>query len=277
MKLTFAQLFRLLFIACAIIFSASLLFAWTGPTATAPAGNVSAPINVGTTDQVKNAGLSVNALTVFGTQYIQDKLGIGRVSPVVALDVNGTLRLASGGEACQSVTAGSVRYSSSVLEFCDGSLWSPIANPVGSIVAMPTASCPTGYLAANGAAVSRTTYASLFSSISTMYGAGNGSTTFTLPDYRGYFLRGWANGSTVDPDKASRTNRGDGTTGDSVGTKQADQLASHTHTSGTQGPTYFTGESYTYSFSGASSGSTGATGGNETRPKNINVLYCIKY
>lgn len=40
--------------------------AWTGPTSAPPNNNVSAPVNVGTTDQVKNAGLSVNALAVFG-------------------------------------------------------------------------------------------------------------------------------------------------------------------------------------------------------------------
>ena len=42
------------------------VFAWTGPTATAPNGNVPAPINVGSSDQVKNAGLGVNYLAVFG-------------------------------------------------------------------------------------------------------------------------------------------------------------------------------------------------------------------
>src|SRR3989344_6046620 len=42
------------------------VFAWTGPTATAPNGNVPAPINVGSSDQVKNAGLGVNSLAVFG-------------------------------------------------------------------------------------------------------------------------------------------------------------------------------------------------------------------
>jgi hypothetical protein len=49
-----------------ILFGASAAFAWTGPASAPPNGNVSAPINVGSTDQVKNAGLSVNALAVFG-------------------------------------------------------------------------------------------------------------------------------------------------------------------------------------------------------------------
>ncbi len=60
-----------------------------------------------------------------------------------------------------------------------------------------------------GAAVSRTTYSDLFATIGTRYGIGDGSTTFNLPDYRGYHLRGLDNmGGTAasrDPDKASRT------------------------------------------------------------------------
>ena len=124
-SLSLRQLFSLLFLAFIGLLAATALQAWTGPTATAPAGNVAAPINVGTTDQVKDAGISVNSLAVFGSQYIQDKLGIGRISPVVALDVNGSLRLADGGEVCQAVTAGSIRFNaaSTAMEYCDGTAW----------------------------------------------------------------------------------------------------------------------------------------------------------
>jgi microcystin-dependent protein len=55
----------------------------------------------------------------------------------------------------------------------------------GEVKIWTTASAPTGYLLCNGAAVSRTTYADLFAVIGTTYGAGNGSTTFNLPDLRG--------------------------------------------------------------------------------------------
>jgi len=59
------------FLIGAIIFGfASILFAWTGPTQTAPNGNVSAPVNVGAVDQVKNAGLSLNSLAVFGNTIL---------------------------------------------------------------------------------------------------------------------------------------------------------------------------------------------------------------
>lgn len=99
----------------------------------------------------------------------------------------------------------------------------------GTTMLWHTSTIPAGWLECNGAAVSRTTYAELFGVLGTSYGPGDGATTFNLPDYRGKFPRGWANGSTNDPDRASRTNRGDGTTGDQPGTNQAAATASHTH------------------------------------------------
>ena len=70
--------------------------------------------------------------------------------------------------------------------------------PVGFIAYIAGSATPTGYLKANGAAVSRTTYADLFAAIGTTYGAGNGSTTFNLPDLRGEFIRGWDDGRGID-------------------------------------------------------------------------------
>ena len=52
------------------LFGAFVALAWTGPASAPPNGNVSAPVNVGTTDQVKNSGLSVNALAVFGNSVM---------------------------------------------------------------------------------------------------------------------------------------------------------------------------------------------------------------
>jgi len=53
------------------IFFTMFVGAWTGPSQTAPAGNVSAPINVGSTDQVKNGNIGVNGLAVFGNSLLQ--------------------------------------------------------------------------------------------------------------------------------------------------------------------------------------------------------------
>ena len=72
----------------------------------------------------------------------------------------------------------------------------PVTAPVPAGVIIPFAGTyvPTGYLLCNGAAVSRTNYANLFAAIGTLYGAGNGSTTFNLPDARDRVLQGASRG-----------------------------------------------------------------------------------
>lgn len=62
--------------------------------------------------------------------------------------------------------------------------------PTGTIIMKITSTVPDGYLYCNGQAVSRTTYARLFAEIGTTYGAGNGTTTFNIGDYRACFIRG---------------------------------------------------------------------------------------
>lgn len=68
----------------------------------------------------------------------------------------------------------------------------------GQIIWVAGDTAPVGTLKANASAVSRTVYANLFSAIGTRYGAGNGTTTFNLPDMRGEFPRGWDDGRGVD-------------------------------------------------------------------------------
>lgn len=68
--------------------------------------------------------------------------------------------------------------------------------PPGTVLAFPSTFIPFGFLYCDGSAVSRTTYWELFASIGTIYGAGDGSTTFNLPDFRGVFLRGYQEGTT---------------------------------------------------------------------------------
>lgn len=90
----------------------------------------------------------------------------------------------------------------------DGTKWTHVETPstpggsggvpVGTVFYHATNVTPVGYLEANGAQVSRTAYAALFAAIGTTYGIGNGSTTFTLPDLRGEFIRGWDDSRGVD-------------------------------------------------------------------------------
>jgi microcystin-dependent protein len=100
----------------------------------------------------------------------------------------------------------------------------------GSMLFWPVSDVdPAGYLDADGSAVSRSTYSELFGVLGEKYGPGDGSTTFNLPDWRGLAPRAWDNGAGVDLGAATRTDRGDGTTGDAVGTKQGSGIPAHTH------------------------------------------------
>lgn len=161
------------------------------------------------------------------------------------------------------------------------------AGPTGSIVMWPTGTAPPQWLICDGSAVSRTTYADLFAVISDDYGNGDGSTTFNLPDFRGEVPRGTDNGAGNDPDAASRTDRGDGTTGDNVGTKQADTFDSHTHPiTVTNGASQVrqVGSAGEYVLNNGISAERATvtatatnTGGNETRGRNIGMNFIIKY
>lgn len=135
---------------------------------------------------------------------------------------------------------------------------------VGLVAWFGANAAPTGWLKCNGAAISRTTYAALFTAIGTTFGAGDGSTTFNVPDLRGEFIRGWDDSRGVDSGRV-------------FGSAQADDFKAHTHqvkydparlNGGGGGPAVDWGSSLS---------TTTSTGGAETRPRNIALLACIKY
>lgn len=144
----------------------------------------------------------------------------------------------------------------------------------GTLAHFAGSTAPPGWLKANGAAISRTAYAALFAAIGTTFGAGNGATTFNVPDCRGEFLRGLDDGRGVDAGRV-------------IGTAQGHGMESHNHginLSSDKGT--FTGWNAggARGFDGGSAGyQTGGTqyvtsvGGTETRPRNIAMLACIKY
>ena len=74
--------------------------------------------------------------------------------------------------------------------------WRHLGPPVGAVQMLAGGSVPVGWLVCNGTAVSRTTYATLFTAIGTTWGAGNGTTTFNVPDLRGKVPRGVATSGT---------------------------------------------------------------------------------
>lgn len=162
-------------------------------------------------------------------------------------------------------------------QFIDQAAWSqayltPDLLPEGLLGEFPLGAPNSYWLRCNGQAVSRAEYPRLFAYLGEAYGNGDGSTTFNLPDYRGYVKRDTDDGAGVDPDRGSRTNRGDGTTGDNVGTKQQDELKAHNHTfpSNTSSGGSNTVNTKLNSTTDSPT-TTASTGGNETRMKNINV------
>lgn len=166
------------------------------------------------------------------------------------------------------VASGTVKSSSGGVIFPDNTTQTTaVALPSGSMTMYAASTAPTGWLECNGSAISRTTYAALFAAIGTTFGSGNGSTTFNIPDMRGQFARGWDHGAGVDP-------------GRTLGSSQADAFASHTHTTtlnmssstggGTNNPLAGANTSVTTTWTSA------ATGGTETRPKNIALMFIIK-
>jgi len=135
--------------------------------------------------------------------------------------------------------------------------------PSGAVMYFAGQTAPSGWLKANGAAVSRTTYAALFAAISERYGRGDGRTTFNLPDLRGEFVRGWDDSRGVDRNRA-------------LGSWQADEFRSHSHGIGVNRMPDSDRGSNSSTVSVDTVGQTDPAGGIETRPRNIALLACIK-
>jgi len=152
--------------------------------------------------------------------------------------------------------------------------------PAGAVMAFAMNSAPSGWLAADGAAVSRSEYARLFAAVGTAHGVGNGSTTFNLPDLRGIFVRG-SGSQTIGGITYDKT----------FAAKEGDAFQGHWHQS-----VYATNNNINSTFDTRTSATAATTTDNnavrspiadgtngtprtatETRPANIALLYCIKF
>lgn len=158
------------------------------------------------------------------------------------------------------------------------------ATPPGLVGYFPYASAPAGWIKANGALLSRTTYADLFAAAEAdglvtesawstnswgRFSVGDGSTTFRIPDLRGEFIRSWDDGRGID-------------SGRSRGVLQSDAFRSHTHATSPSGTLLGNNGSGTALSSGSGTAvnygtSIASTGGAETRPRNQALLACLKY
>lgn len=157
---------------------------------------------------------------------------------------------------------------------------------VGGVFSFAVSSVPNGYLECNGATLSRTAYSDLFKVIGETYGVGDGSTTFNIPDLRGEFIRGLDNGKGIDNGRTigsfqygtlvaaemdsvgqvTQMGAGSGSYSSNFYADQpeASQLSEKQFTQTATGQSIYNATSYpTY---------VGAT-----RPRNIAMMYCIKY
>ncbi|QOK96357.1 phage tail protein [Ralstonia pseudosolanacearum] len=162
--------------------------------------------------------------------------------------------------------------------------WRQLVCQAGMIAYFPRTTAPNGWLKANGAAVSRTTFLGLYAEIGTTFGAGDGVNTFNLPDLRGEFLRGWDDGRGIDSGRGLGTwQSGSPVVHDDVGgtasfnmTALGDgsNVAWSTIADPWVGPFPLT----QYESSAATFADANNKGFvNMTRPRNIAFLPCIKY
>lgn len=195
-------------------------------------------------DAVTSAKIADDAVIAAG--IADDAVGAAAIADnavgAAAINISGN---GSAGQVVSSDGDGSFSYATLASGFVSG-------------MVMPFAgtSAPTGWLLSFGQAVSRSTYSSLFSAIGTTYGAGDGSSTFALPDLRGRVLAGQDD---MGGSSANRlTDQTGGLNGDTLGdtgglethTLTTAQLASHTHAAG----------SYNINNLGSGSASPGQTG-----------------
>jgi len=140
------------------------------------------------------------------------------------------------------------------------------ALPVGTMVAFPVNKLPPGFLEIDGSVKSIAAYPDLAAFLGTAFNTGGeGAGNFRLPESRGEFLRGWDHGRGIDAARA-------------IGSYQAGQLESHVHTYNVTSVTAGTGgvSSATPTDTAGTVKVTNATGGNETRPRNLAVMWCLK-
>jgi len=133
---------------------------------------------------------------------------------------------------------------------------------VGEVRMWPTATAPTGFMVCDGSEISRSTYAGLFAVIGTTFGAGNGSTTFNIPDMRGRVVGGANDTGLPNGENGSFSTRNEAaTTGAETHTLTVAEMPSHSH-SYTYRSTSTQGSNPNNSAAVATtSGTTGSTGG----------------
>ncbi len=157
--------------------------------------------------------------------------------------------------------------------------------PTGSIMPFAGSSAPTGYLLCNNTPISRSTYSALFALVGTTYGAGDGSSTFNIPDLRGRVIAGQDDMGGASANRL--TGQTGGVDGDILGgsggaethTLSIAQMPAHTHTLqngvGTKTNSFDSGTHVASDASG-NTGSVGGGGAHNNVQPTIILNYIIK-
>lgn len=168
-------------------------------------------------------------------------------------------------------------------EYLDGVHWAFIDSglPTGTIITWSTNDAPDGYLICNGAAISRTTYARLFNVIGTTWGAGDGNTTFNVPNANDTTLWQQSNSQLVGSKNLGGLPNITGTFGktqtinnDSFATGAFTLVIQEVQGDANKGAT----QAFSWTFDASRSSQTyGRYGKNAVVPESINVNFCIRY
>jgi microcystin-dependent protein len=156
-------------------------------------------------------------------------------------------------------------YEATKYDFSGANLTGIEGIPTATIVPWSSASVPTGFLECNGQTVSRSTYSALFAVVGTTYGAGDGSSTFLVPDLQDNVAVGKSNNKALASSGGANTVTATGNVAGSTAnaTLTTAQLASHNHPAPNQGffPNGPSGAPTNPSMSPQTTGSTGSGDG----------------
>ena len=216
-------------------------------------------------DLVMNiGGVSVDFVYDGSTWQIYAQVGVS----------SGSVVTEAGTQTLTNKTLDAPSFSNAVFTGDGSALTGIVATASGAVSAFAFTSVPTGWLECDGSTVSRTTYSDLFTAIGDTFGAGDGSTTFAIPDLRGEFLRGWDNGRGIDASRA-------------LGSFQDQETRFYRATStNTAALNIYSGGPYNGDFAGKDADSSRYymdrtiyvwDTAQDTRPRSIAMMYCIKF
>lgn len=167
-------------------------------------------------------GLTLSPPNAMGADFSLVLPNIPVIKSIMTMDTSGNMA------ADTTVDNNTIVIISNVIQAGPGITTASV--PTGGVIQYGGTSAPTGFLMCDGTSYLRTAQAGLFAIIGTSYGAADG-THFNVPDMRGMFARGVAQGSANDPDRTTRSaNNPGGAIGDNVGSQQGWSVQDHVHT-----------------------------------------------